>query len=278
MNATYRKRGASVRWENGVLVRVVESGIAIERDGELVCRPAGAEPLPLPPSDSVLATVAVVKETVKAPLQIERLVVAEGVAEHQYGDRTWQERALRTHVSIVAGRERALVHVGGHQVDDVLEVVEALSRCDGVERPAPPQLRLAPRVTAGLLPSLAGIAPPNVQLFRSAGASDGRGADVQDHLLRRGPWPNWYRPSYRTRPVRMPFDLRLECDVSEIDAGRPRAVALLAPPRGLRLRVLVDDGERAFPAVVRVVRIDAVSHERRWYPFGAGSFGAELML
>ena len=95
-------------------------------------------------------------------------------------------------------------------------------------------------------------------------------------------WPNRYRPSYRVRPVRMPLQLRLECDVMAIDADRPRAVALLAPVSvvsgQLVVRVLVEDGDRAFPATVRVARIDAVSDQRTWYPYGGGSFGAEMML
>jgi hypothetical protein len=76
----------------------------------------------------------------------------------------------------------------------------------------------------------------------------------------------------------MPHNLRLECDVTQIDEARPRAIALLAPADGLTLRVLVEDGPRVYPCTVRVTRIDAVSNERTWYPYGAGSFGAEMML
>jgi hypothetical protein len=75
----------------------------------------------------------------------------------------------------------------------------------------------------------------------------------------------------------MPLQLRLECDVTEIERDRPIAVALLAPVTSV-LRVLIDDGERAYPSTVRVARIDAVSNERIWYPYGGGSFGAEMML
>jgi hypothetical protein len=48
--------------------------------------------------------------------------------------------------------------------------------------------------------------------------------------------------------------------------------------QGTTLRVLVDDGAIAYPATVRVTRIDAVASERWWYPYGGGSFGAEMML
>jgi hypothetical protein len=194
-------------------------------------------------------------------------------------------------------------------MNDVIRVASVLARADDIEREAPARLRLAPNVTAALLPSLVGIAPPNVRLVQTAGGVDGCGEPIVEvsssgflggprrssedapppEELRGTPGtrgteagPNRYRPSYRVRPVRMPLQLRLECDVTAIDADRPRAVALLAPVSvvsgQLVVRVLVEDGHRAFPATVRVARIDAVSDQRTWYPYGGGSFGAEMML
>jgi hypothetical protein len=66
--------------------------------------------------------------------------------------------------------------------------------------------------------------------------------------------------------------------VTQIDSDLPRAVALLAPPDRLQLRALFVDGQDVFPATIRVARIDAVAEEARWYPYGAGSFGSEMML
>jgi hypothetical protein len=80
----------------------------------------------------------------------------------------------------------------------------------------------------------------------------------------------------------MPLQLRLTCDVQEIDRDRPLAMALLGPVQltddGLMLRALIEDGARAFPATVRISRIDAVAAATTWYPYGGGSFGAEMML
>ena len=81
--------------------------------------------------------------------------------------------------------------------------------------------------------------------------------------------PNWYRPSYRVRPVRMPFHLRAK-PFGTIDNDAPAGIALVGPRR-----VLLDDG--------RIVSIDlqniaAAGEPALWYPYGAGSFGAELML
>ena len=43
MREVYRKRGSVVRWENGTLVRVTESGVAIEEDGVFTCHPERRE-------------------------------------------------------------------------------------------------------------------------------------------------------------------------------------------------------------------------------------------
>jgi hypothetical protein len=258
----YRKRGAVARWENGTLIRVTESGVAIEEGDLFTCHPERSEgPSP-------------VVEPLHVPAigNAERLIVTHGIAHHQYGDRTWTEETTRVHASLVHGKLRALFDA--ETIDGLQYIAEALKKAED-EREVPPRLRLAPNVTAALLPSLIGVAPPNVRLVQSAGGVDGYGNEVVEA---EGEWPNWYRPSYRIRPVRMPHNLRLECAVAEIDEARPRAIALLAPVSGLTLRVLVEDGARVYPCTVRVTRIDAVSNERTWYPYGAGSFGAEMML
>lgn len=188
--------------------------------------------------------------------------------------RPTHETTRRIHLSLTRARMRALLDLGSFDVSDVMRVAAALARADSVERDAPPRLRLAPNVTAALLPTLIGIAPPNVRLVQTAGGVDGYGAPIVESS---GPWPNAYRPSYRVRPARMPMQLRLECDVTEIERDRPLAVAMLAPVSSV-LRLLIDDGKRAYPSTVRLARIDAVSNERTWYPYGAGSFGAEMML
>lgn len=276
----YRKRGGVVRWENGALVRVSESGVAFEKEELFECHPESSGDLPIiDERDVIEAAHAVQRVASAADVAIERLIVTDGVAEHECDDKRWQERARRMHVSFVRAHTRAILDLGSFEMKDVVRVANVLARADDVERDAPPRLRLAPNVTAALLPSLVGIAPPNVRLVQTAGGLDGCGEPIVETSE---VWPNWYRPSYRVRPTRMPLQLRLECDVTTSDTDRPRAVALLAPVSiinsELVLRVLIDDRHRAFPATVRVARIDAVSNERTWYPYGGGSFGAEMML
>jgi hypothetical protein len=316
----YRKRGSVARWENGTLVRVAESGMAIEKDELFECYPEASGDVPSVDESYVLETAHAVHDAAaRAGVAIERLIVIEGIAEHEHTKAAaaaaalqngWTEHSQRIHLSLIRARTRVILDLGSFDLDDVVRVADVLARAEETEREAPARLRLAPNVTAALLPSLIGIAPPNVRLVQTAGGVDGCGEPIveagsseflggprgssEEHALSeelrgtRGPrgtpriWPNRYRPSYRVRPVRMPLQLRLECGVTAIDADRPRAVALLAPVSVMNgqlvLRVLVADGDRAFPATVRVARIDAVSDERTWYPYGGGSFGAEMML
>ncbi|HUP59444.1 MAG TPA: hypothetical protein VNA69_03375 [Thermoanaerobaculia bacterium] len=276
MTETYRKRGTVVRWENGTLVRVTENGVAIEDGNFFSCEPERR--LPAGRSADILSAAVqqrarTIISMIEPPITIERLVLSHGIAEHDFNGRTWSDEAQRLHLSLIHKNIRALVD----SIDDIPRVADALARCDG-ERDAPARLRLAPCVTAALVPSLIGLAPPNIELWQTAGGIDGKGNAIEAVRIEREPWPNWYRPSYRVRPIRMPLDVRIRCEVIAIERDRPLAVALLAPIDGLTLRVLVDDGERAWPATVRVTRIDAVADEAVWYPYGGGSFGAEMML
>jgi hypothetical protein len=65
---------------------------------------------------------------------------------------------------------------------------------------------------------------------------------------------------------------------TEVDASLPLGLALLAPAGSDVLEVLVSDGGAVYPAVIRVDGIRAVGTPGEWYPYGAGSFGAEMML
>lgn len=287
----YRKEGIIDRWENGTLVHVQESGVAVEGD-VFECYPApssegrrstdaaqpqpnsGEDISPSPRRGELPQVARAIHDLIPPGVAVERLILTEGVADHEYDDRTWREESRRLHLSLTRDRIRALVDLASFDLSPVATIANALSRLTS-ERPAPPRLRLAPNVTAALIPMLLSLAPPNIRLVQTATGIDGKGNLVEEAA---GDWPNWYRPSYRVPPMRVPLHLRIECDVTEIDAGRPIAVALLASVHGPVLRVLVDDGSSAYPATVRIARIDAVASERVWYPYGAGSFGAEMML
>lgn len=263
----YRKQGSVARWENGRFIRVIESGVAIEEGERFECRPEG-EPLPWVELDEP-------KLTLPHRVHLERIIATRGIAHHQYGDRTWSDEATRLHLSMTREHLRVLIDQATLDTSGIERIAEALARAETGEREAPPRLRLAPSVTAALLPLLVAIAPPNTRLVQTAGGVDGYGNPI---IEAEREWPNVYRPSYRIRPIRAPLNLRLECAVTEIDEERPRAIALLAPLQSTTFRVLVEDRQRVYPSTVRLVRIDAVSQERVWYPYGGGSFGAEMML
>jgi hypothetical protein len=274
MGEIYRKRGRVVRYENGRLVHVAEAGEAVEEGRAFRCAPLNEEvTLPEIESAEVEETVRRVRSAVARPLSIERLLVSEGVAEHEFGGERWVERSRRVHLSIAARALRILIDLGDFDLDAT--PIEAFARC-GTERDAPPRVVLAPPVAAALLPALIGIAPPNVTLWQSAGGRDGKGREIDEARIAGPPWPNWYRPSYRARPIRIPHNVRIACGVTGIDDQLPRAVALLAPADGLVLRVLCADGKAVYPASIRLARIDAAAAPAKWYPFGAGSWGALL--
>jgi hypothetical protein len=126
-----------------------------------------------------------------------------------------------------------------------------------------------------LLPSLVGT--ELVELWQSAAPHDGKGQPIAEQRIVRPPWPNWYRPSYRTRPLRMPFHLRA-APHGDIDPQLPIAIALLAPVERNIIHVLCVDGDDVFPATVAIERVLAVGSAVRWYPHAAGAFGAEMLV
>ena len=313
----YRKRGRVARWEHGRVIVVSEAGEAIEEKGVFEVRQGEAGGLAhevdidikhvssralardlggrvarearLPPTqvpryarDDTADDVARVAAEILRH-HPERLIVSHGIAEHDCNGVRWQEETRRVHVSLAKKGIRALIDRADFDLDPIERIASALGRA-GAERAAPPRIRLAPSVTAALLPSLVGLAPPNVELWQAGGGLDGNGEKIDEFRVETpgriagATWPNVFRPSYRFRPVRMPLNLRLECEVDVIDRDIPEAIALLAPVAGLILRLLVVDRRRVYPATIRVTRIDAVAGERSWYPYGAGAFGSEIML
>ena len=261
----YRKEGSVARWENGTLIRVTESGVARE-DGDLFeCWP---EHVDLAVADSSSNRVLEIARSLQH-LPLERLVVVHGTARHECNGRTWSDETERIHLSMTHGRLRVLIDSATPRLDDWNAIADALRRAEPNDAGPPPRIVLAPNVTAAILPSL-----PNV--IQTAGGIDGYGNDIVEATG--DECPNAYRPSYRAPPIRIPHNIRLEHEVSDIDPDLPRGIALLGPIGEGTVRVLVVDGERVYPATISFTEIKAVGREREWYPYDAGSFGAELML
>ncbi len=276
----YRKRGRVVRYENGTVVRVDEAGEAREIGAEFWAEPAF---LPAREEGEELGAdecEAAVRDGSRSALELtrqygvtlERIVVSEGIVEHELGARRWQERFRRVHLSLARGSHRALLDLSDFEEEIVAEVARGLASLRG-ERVLT-RVLLAPNVTAALLPALAGA----IDLEQMPADHDGYGEPIERRAVAvAAAPPNWYRPSYRIRPVRAWHNVRA-IPFGVLDHAAPRALALLAPPEKGVLHVLCRDGESAFAAAVDVTSIRAVGDALRWYPYAAGTYGAEMLL
>jgi hypothetical protein len=280
MREIYLKWGSVVRYENGVTIRVEEAGEATEANGLFAARPmpetAQTEVSGQSFVDHTLKTVQpFVAQTLLSvqSCMIERLIISAGVSRHETNGVTWTEESQRVHLSLLNGHLRVLVDLASFDIDAIRSAAGALARA-GDAREVPHRIRLTPNVAAALLPSLIG----EIAIEQHGGGFDGRGQAIETRAVTTDRPPNWYRPSYAIRPRRAWLNLRA-LPFGTIDKSVPVAVALLGPVTGTMLDVLCVNGNEVFPISIDAQRIAAVSHDAPvWYPYEAGSFGAEMML
>jgi hypothetical protein len=277
MSEIYRKWGRVVRWEHGHLLVIEESGEAVESDDSFVARPTGERAPMANGLEERVGSVMAAARAIERLGAIERLIVSEGIAEHEFGGVRWSETTRRVHFSLARGSMRLLIDRAGFDLAPLERLADALGRA-GTEREAPRRLRLAQNVAAAILPSLIAASVPGLELWQSAGGVDGKGNAILERRVETPPWPNWYRPSYRVRPVRTPLNVRAAQTETPVDRSLPEAVALMAPVEEHRARVLIEEGDAVYPAVVRIERISAVGPAGEWFPYAAGTYGAEIML
>jgi hypothetical protein len=271
VSEVYRKWGRSVRREGPRLVRVDEAGEAIDTPRVFRAHPIEAmTELAAPDSDGVDAAAREIESFVRPPLILERLFVSEGNVVHECNGIRWSETLRRVHVAIARPPVRALVDLAEFRFDAVRRIATALLRLGG-ERDAPKQIRLAENVGAAHLPFAM------IEKSQSAAPHDGKGQRVLERRVAEATPPNWFRPSYRLRPRRAWLHLRA-ASFARIDGDLPQAIALLGPMGERALRVLCVDGDRVFPTTFPIGRIAAARPTDTWYPYGAGTFGVELML
>ncbi|MEO6259386.1 MAG: hypothetical protein ABIP63_03515 [Thermoanaerobaculia bacterium] len=275
MSDVYRKWGRVARWEHGVLVRAAEAGESRETAGEFRVEPMqirdAPETLPEPDVEAVERAAKKILTAVEQPLAIERLIVTEGVSLHQFGQVQWQERVRRVHLSIARRPFRMLIDAAGFELDGSLLAAFAGMTLE----PGRPSTRiiLEPRVSAAFLSA----GPGQLALEQARGQLDGRGQQILDSPVSSDLPPNWYRPSYRVRPVRSWFNLRA-VPHGTIDPSIPRAVALLSFPMEGRIHALCVEEEVASPRWISAGRITAAGPPAEWYPYGAGCWGADMLL
>jgi len=265
MREHYRKWGRVVRYEHGRVVRVEEAGEAIESAELFLASPiAERVTLPVVDEDAVVATARAIESLVTP----ERLLVSEGVSEHECNGVRWQEQTRRVHIALVfvEGRrprlpappldrrgacppqttaERALIDLDSFDLDVLRKIAAA-----GVTPEREVQhVRLAPHVAAALLPHLIG----RIALEQLAGPHDGKGLPIEPRVVAGEP-PNWYRPSYRVRPRKAWLNLHAPQGGAP-DETAPLAVAILGALDPNALRLLCLDGGEVFPALVDAERL-----------------------
>ena len=268
MTELYRKWGRSVRREGDRIIRADEAGEAKDDGGVFRTRPIEETiSIEQPDADAVHSAAREIESIVK-PLALERLFVSEANIAHECDGMRWRETHRRIHLAIARPPIRALIDLAAFEFDVVQRIVEALAKTGG-ERDAPKQMRIAEHVGAALLPFL------SITKIQMPAAHDGKGRAIGERQVRGEP-PNWFRPSYRWRPRRAWMNVRAS-GFGEIDETLPIAIALLAPA-GRRTRVLCVDGKRVFPTIITPSRATAARPTRVWFPYAAGTFGAELMI
>jgi hypothetical protein len=325
----YSKHGSGTRVEvrGGERCAIVfrEGGEAWEEEGVFSCRPipfrgetAAAVDLP--------ARLFDLLDELSVAIERATLVVGVSLHRHEEADEetSWREETARLHLALAnrSSRVRGAVDRGGVTGSD--RWLEEIRRIAGtLERAGPRpvitrgQILLDPAITAAILSAIVlsgGPLPTDpalIQIPRER-ERDGRGrlvevraiggagsqfagagaASQQEGLTETAairPWPS-YRPSYRSRPVRLPFGVDLARETADaVAAVEAKGVALCGEieitRRSVRLPLLVEDGGgRVGESIVELRReqldhaIVAVGRERTWYPFLGGVWGRSLLI
>ncbi len=233
----YRKWGRVVRWENGTIVRVEEAGEAREENGMFVAQPIAHRVIPSAGEGSPAHVVALAEGILRCAqddTKIERVIVSFGVALHECDSVGWHEETQRLHVALTRRPWRVLVD----DVDLVQRVAGALARCEGEKDfehvLVPPHLKI----------------DADCEREQQPGGLDGYGRPIERRRVEGEP-PNFYRPSYRTRPVRRWMNVRAQ-PFGTVDVSAPKAIALVDGGK-----VLVEHDGRVFVTQLRVGRVIA---------------------
>jgi hypothetical protein len=309
----YTKFGRVVRLEQDLRRTAVitgdESGQSVLEGERFEARPIEERAdLPELPPESVEAVAARIAAMLEPPLQIERLLITNGVARHRFecgSERNeWQDAAVRIHLAIVhpQRRLRVLLDLGGSSFDelDLQEVRDTMSAlllppAYGASIGA---LRLAPNVAAALWAAMATLAPLDregpfsLRQTSQPAAVDGRGRSITDvTLIGAGAAAptHVFRPSYRARPAGTAFGVRARPGSARVIVANPaEAVAILAPVSvrdgSITMPVLLKRDGRSLPSeICRSLEewcegVASVDSPERWYPLAAGALGSATLV
>lgn len=279
----YSKRGAVLRLERArgerTMITIRESGEASEDGDSFEARPSSAGEHPtIPEIDLGDVDDQVIRLATENDLVVERLVATAGTAHHRCDERTWLTSMFRLHLSLIHPRRslRCFIDVGDDSsllfAEGAVRRIAASFAACSTTRPVK-RLVLAPAVSASVAHTLR--EQRLCTIAQRGGGIDGYGEAIVD--AHGPPWPNAFRPSYRFRPMLMPFNLRAE-PFGTLDDADAEGVALLQYPDGLRLDVLCRDHQGPFASRVTIRRVLAVDDSSTWFPFGAGVHGARMLV
>ena len=237
----YRKWGRSVRWENGTIVRVEEAGEAREENRVFLAEPIAHGVIPSVSERSPAHVVAAADEILRCAqddVVVERAIITEGVALHECDGVRWHEETRRVHVALTRKPWRVLVD----DAEEIARIASALARCEGARDFE--HVLVAPHVARQLIDHV------RVDREQAAGGLDGYGRPIEQRRVEGEP-PNFYRPSYRVRPVRRWLNVRA-LPFGTIDPAAPLAIALVDPATAL-----VEHDGRAFITRLNLDRVIA---------------------
>ena len=303
--SNYEKEGASVAILSArgmvTISRILEGGAAAARSERFQARSLEASDRPLPSERELESCYQALIEKLGAAAEIERLLLQSGHALHRTAEESWSETRTILQLTLTS-RSRGLrlpILRGGAGVEeiDLTEIQSLQTRLARVTSAADEplsQIALRPPVSAAVTHALAARKwiPPGLPLCQSTHPSypnDGDGRRVRDFDAdgtRADVWPNRFRPSYRAPAEPALFHVEIG-SVSEM-AGEPAIAALetLAPPRIIGdvvvLDALCERDDSSFLASIEIslplLRGCGAGGERRWFPYGAGSWGRTMVV
>jgi len=323
---TYRKRGTTTRVElhNGraSIVEIEEIGESYDSIEEFRSRTVSTQSRSEANiSERTMAALASANQfeaSVPGSLVLERLVLLSGRADHSIVHEgranEWTDSFERLHISLMHldARERVEVEVGGNSLDrtdreTITTIASLLARIGREEVTAGElNLSLAPVVAAALWATLtpwilsgASKGPSALTLDQSIHpvlVRDGNGLMIAPkHLYDHDGgtlWselPNVFRPSYRTKPVSMPFHIRAH-PIQSVVHSHYEAHALLQrfiwTSEGLATRLLCKNPETDSVLAI-ALSMDpqrwlnstvGIDPEATWFPNLAGTYGSKTVI
>jgi hypothetical protein len=300
MNGRYSKSGRSVRIEilRGEHHRLVieERGFAIDDGLTFHCSPGGS-------ASAVMVESEVLRENAERFLEIilrstqtatlERCVIVAGAATHTFeaedDEQSWSDSSARAHLAL--RHRNGLIELdldetewpqAATHYDRIIATLSSAANETPIET-----IALGPFVTAALIPELLRlrVALPFEQRPRGE-TLDGDGKPIAaTPLSAAAAWPNRFRPSYRSVPVRLPHDVAIATASLTESESSVEGIAIIGPIVRLRdllvFRLLLSNGADVtleLPTGKLQQSVREIGPPLFWMPRMAGVWGQRIVL